>query len=71
VDREQSEVSGDSQRPEITSSQSWTSQMPLYVLEELRTKWGPRGQLSLPRGQKEERTGREGALGGSHSGKSL
>ena len=44
-----------SQRPEITVSQSPTSQMLLYVEEALRTKWGPQGQLSQPLGRKGER----------------
>ena len=44
VDKGQSEVS----EPEITGSQPWASQTPLYTTEELRTKWGPQGQISQP-----------------------
>ena len=32
-----------SQRPQTTGPLSWTSQMSLYVVKELRTKWGPWG----------------------------
>jgi hypothetical protein len=39
-------------------------------MEELRTKWMPQGWLCYPQGQREERAGREGALGGSHTGES-
>jgi hypothetical protein len=49
-------------RPKITGSQSLTSQMPPYVAKELRTKWGPWGQLSHPQGQKEKRAGKWGCF---------
>ena len=39
-------------------------------MELLRTKWGPRGQLSHPQGRREEKAGGEGALGGSYVGES-
>jgi hypothetical protein len=57
-------------RQEITGSQSQASQTQLDTGEELRTKWGSREWLSQPLGWKEERAGGEGALGGSHTGKS-
>jgi hypothetical protein len=37
-------------RPEITGSQSLTSQILLFVTEELRTKWGSRGGWSFEGG---------------------
>lgn len=62
----QSEVGGQgavrglwvSRKPEITGSQSRTSQTPLYVSEELRTKWRPWDSSVIPgaevkRGQRE------------------
>ena len=36
------------QRPGKTGSQSWISQMPLGISEELRTKWEPQRQLGQP-----------------------
>jgi hypothetical protein len=41
----------------MTGSQSQTSQTPLEVAEELRTKWGPQRQLSKPQGQREKGQG--------------
>ena len=55
-------------RTETTGSQSWISQMPLGISEELRIKWRPYGQFRQPRGIGEEREG-EQALSGSHAGK--
>ena len=40
-------------------------QMPLGTTEELKTKWGPQGQLGHPQGQREEREGREEVPRGS------
>ena len=56
-------------RPEITYSQSQASQTLLNTEEELRTNGGPEVVL-ISWDQREERAGREGALGGSHTGKS-
>jgi hypothetical protein len=50
----------DSWRPEMTGAQSQTSEISLYISEELRIKWGLWGQ----------RAGVEGVLGGSHVGES-
>jgi hypothetical protein len=47
-------------RTQTTGFQSWTSQTPLNVLEELRTKWGPWGQLGQPWGQIEKGQGDRG-----------
>ena len=57
-------------RPEKMSSQSHTSQMLLVVLEELRTKWGPQGQLSQPCGRREKQAVGK-ALGAFWAGESL
>ena len=54
----------------VPGSQSQASQTLLDTTEDLRTKWGPQGWLSQPRGLREERAGREGAQGGSHTGES-
>jgi hypothetical protein len=42
----------------------------LDIAEKLRIKWGPWAWLGHPHGRREERAGREGALGGSHAGES-
>lgn len=47
-------------RPETTSSQSQTSQMPLDVAKVVRTKWGPQGRLIQPWRPKGKGAGREG-----------
>jgi hypothetical protein len=39
-------------------------------VEELRTEWGPQGTLGQPWERREEKAGRDGALGGSHAGES-
>ena len=46
-----------SQRPEMTGSQSQTSQTSLCVSEELRMKWGPWGQLDQPWAEGRRRQG--------------
>ena len=54
----------------MTGSQSQTSQMQLYVAEELRMKWGAREKLGQPWGRREKRGGGEGDLSGFHGDES-